>query len=41
MIPLAIGLFTKFGITMNPMFAGIAMTISSITVLLNSLRLKK
>ncbi len=41
MIPIAIGVFKPFGISMNPMFAGIAMTISSITVLLNSLRLKK
>ena len=41
MIPLAVGAFKGLGISMNPMFAGIAMTISSITVLLNSLRLKK
>ncbi len=41
MIPIAIGVLSPFGISMNPMFAGIAMTISSVTVLLNSLRLKK
>ncbi len=41
MIPIAIGVLSPFGISMNPMFAGIAMTISSITVLLNSLRLKR
>ena len=41
MIPIAIGVLSPFGITMNPMFASLAMTLSSITVTLNSLRLKK
>lgn len=41
MIPIAIGIFSPFGITMNPMFASIAMTLSSITVTVNSLRLRK
>lgn len=41
MIPIAMGLLSKFGITMNPMFAAFAMTISSITVVLNALRLRK
>ena len=41
MIPIAMGIFTVWGITMNPMFASIAMTLSSLTVTLNSLRLKK
>lgn len=41
MIPIAVGIFSPFGITMNPMFASIAMTLSSLTVTLNSLRLKK
>ena len=41
MIPIAMGLLSKFGITMNPMFAAFAMTISSITVVLNALRLKR
>lgn len=41
MIPIAIGIFSPFGVTMNPMFASIAMTLSSLTVTLNSLRLKK
>ena len=40
MIPVAVGVLKVFDISMNPMFAAIAMTISSITVLLNSLRLK-
>lgn len=40
MIPIAVGIFSPFGITMNPMFASIAMTLSSLTVTLNSLRLK-
>ena len=41
MIPIAIGIFSSFGITMYPMFASLAMTLSSITVTLNSLRLRK
>lgn len=41
MIPIAMGLFSKFGIVLNPMIASFAMTISSLTVVLNSLRLRK
>ncbi len=41
MIPIAAGLLEPVGITMNPMFAALAMTISSITVVLNALRLKR
>lgn len=41
MIPIAIGLLKPFGISMNPMIAGGAMTISSLTVILNALRLKR
>ena len=41
MLPVAIGLFTKLGLNMNPMLASIAMTLSSLTVILNALRLKK
>ena len=41
MIPIATGILIPIGITMNPMIAGFSMTISSITVTLNSLRLKK
>ena len=41
MIPVAIGVLSPFGITMNPMFASLAMTLSSITVTVNSLRLRK
>lgn len=41
MIPLAIGFLKPLNITMNPMVAGLAMTLSSTTVILNALRLKK
>ncbi len=41
MIPIACGLLSKFGIVLNPMIASFAMTISSLTVVLNALRLKK
>lgn len=41
MIPIAAGLLSPLGITMNPMFASIAMTISSLTVVMNSLRLRR
>lgn len=40
MIPIAMGVFTNFGISINPMIASIAMIFSSITVILNALRLK-
>lgn len=40
MIPIAMGLLSPFGITMNPMFGALAMTLSSITVVLNALRLR-
>lgn len=40
MIPIAAGLFSKY-VTMNPMLAAIAMTMSSLTVMLNALRLNK
>lgn len=36
MIPIAAGLLSGIGINMNPMFASIAMTLSSLTVVLNS-----
>lgn len=41
MIPVAMGLFKTFGISINPMLASLAMVLSSITVILNTLRLKK
>ncbi len=41
MIPIAMGFFSSFGINMSPMFGSIAMTISSLTVVLNSLRLRR
>lgn len=41
MIPISIGLLSRFGINMNPMIAGLSMTLSSVTVMLNTLRLKR
>ena len=41
MIPIAMGLFSNIGINMTPMFGSIAMTFSSLTVVLNSLRFRK
>ena len=41
MIPIAMGVFSTLGITMNPMFGAFAMTLSSLTVVLNALRLRK
>ena len=40
MIPIAIGFLKPFGISINPMIASVAMVLSSITVILNALRLK-
>lgn len=40
MIPIAIGLLKPIGIEINPIIASIAMVFSSITVILNALRLK-
>ncbi len=40
MIPIAIGVLSRFDITINPMIAGLAMTLSSLTVILNALRLR-
>lgn len=41
MIPIAMGLLKPFGISINPMIASFAMVISSFTVILNALRLRK
>ena len=41
MIPIAIGLLKPLGISITPMIASISMTISSLCVVLNSLRLRK
>ena len=41
MIPVAIGVFKPLGIELNPMIASLAMMLSSITVIINTLRLKK
>ena len=40
MIPIAMGMLKPFGIFINPMIASLAMVLSSITVILNTLRLK-
>ncbi len=41
MIPVAVGVLKPFGILINPMIASICMVFSSLTVILNALRLKK
>lgn len=41
MIPIAIGFLKPLGISINPMIASLAMVFSSLTVILNTLRLKK
>ena len=41
MIPVAIGVLKPIGISINPMIASLAMVFSSLTVILNALRLKK
>ena len=40
MIPVAIGLLRPLGISINPMIASFSMIFSSLTVILNALRLK-
>jgi len=39
-IPLAAGVLSSFGFTLNPVIAGALMGLSSVSVILNSLRLK-
>ena len=39
MIPLAAGAFASLGLELNPMMACVAMMLSSLTVVVNSLRL--
>ena len=41
MIPIAIGFLKPFGISINPMIASMAMVLSSLTVICNTLRLRK
>ncbi len=41
MIPIAIGVFKNFGLSINPMIASAAMMISSLCVVFNSLRLRR
>ncbi len=41
MIPIAMGVLSGIGITINPMIASLAMVLSSFTVILNALRLKR
>ena len=41
MIPVAIGILKPIGIKLNPMIASLAMMLSSITVIINTLRLKR
>ena len=41
MIPIAIGILKPIGISINPMWASLAMVVSSLTVTINALRLKK
>lgn len=41
MLPISAGIFAKYNVVLSPMYSALAMTISSVTVVLNSLRLKK
>ena len=41
MIPIAMGILRPLGISINPMIASLAMVISSLTVILNTLRLRR
>ena len=41
MIPVAMGVLKPIGISINPMIASLAMVLSSVTVIINTLRLKK
>jgi Cu+-exporting ATPase len=40
-IPVAAGLFSQYGITLKPEYAGLAMALSSVSVVLNSIMLKR
>jgi len=40
MLPLAMGLFSPWGLRLSPILAAVAMSLSSVTVVMNSLRLQ-
>jgi Cu+-exporting ATPase len=40
-IPIAAGMLSRYGITLKPEFAGLAMAFSSVSVVLNSMMLKR
>jgi Cu+-exporting ATPase len=40
-IPIAAGLFARYGMTLKPEYAGLAMALSSVSVVLNSIMLKR
>lgn len=40
-IPVAAGLFSRYGVTLKPEYAGLAMALSSVSVVLNSIMLKR
>ena len=40
-IPVAAGLFARYGITLKPEYAGLAMALSSVSVVMNSIMLKR
>ena len=40
-IPIAAGLLFRFGITLKPEYAGLAMALSSVSVVLNSILIRR